>query len=297
MENDFIEVLLARMVDSTTSWIAHREAEKLDDVELIPRLIERIRIERKKDIRRDFYFILGHIGRNTGDIRAAKALLSQLAVETDKYILDSLFTALGRQRILPSCSDIIPFTRDSRWLVRQTAISALGSCPLPEAEETLIAILNFSSDHLDLTYASAALGKIGTKRAIPALMRMLDASTEDVKTSSLAALTQIGDVSILPFLLKALANSNGHVKMYAMNGILRHGDERAIDPVIERVKQIVSRERKQEIIPSELVEALEFLLRYASTDKRITELVHTIYTKKLDRLFPEERKWLEAHRG
>ncbi len=291
-----IDRLVAQMADAETSWEAHREVEKLADVTAVPPLVERIAAERDRSVKENLYFMLGHIGRNTGDVRVAEALLSRLAVEADEYLLGKALEALERQPQVPDCRPVLPLAGDPRWQVRHAALSVLGSCASPRAEEALLEVLDASEEVHDLVYAAAALGKVGTPRAVPALTRLaLRGPSEDVKTSALAALTKIGDASLLPVFLEALADRNAHVRGYAMAALARHGDERAVSPVIDRVTQIVSRERKQKTLPSELIRGLEFLLRYAATDARIPALLRTIQQKRRDRLFPEEQRWMEEH--
>ncbi|WP_084822372.1 HEAT repeat domain-containing protein [Bacillus sp. SA1-12] len=162
---------------------------------------------------------------------------------------------------------MIQFINDKRTAVRHSAIEALRACKSSVAEEALIKIITESTDVYDLTYANALLSKIGTNKAIPHLINLLEHHKGDVKCSALWALNEIGDDSLLPTFLEALQDRSVAVKGYALLGINRHGNETAIKPVIERIKNMLKRKRNVE--SDDLILALGFLFVLKKTMRKL----------------------------
>ncbi|EEK74795.1 hypothetical protein bcere0007_7140 [Bacillus mycoides] len=86
------------------------------------------------------------------------------------------------------------------------------------------------------------------------------------------------------------------VKYEAVRSLYAYGDERAIKPICERMNKIVSRRRKNEVVPideSEIVIALRFLHKFADQEE-VLKTFDKVY-KKRGNLFMSERKWLRDH--
>ncbi|MGE7771398.1 HEAT repeat domain-containing protein [Viridibacillus arvi] len=279
--------------EDSPSWNAYRKAREITDISVIPFLNNLLEKSKDREIRDGIYFILGKIGENTGDERVVEILLKWLEKETDKYTLSSVLGRISEQKIVKECSAILKFIKDERWLVRQDAIRALRGCKSSIAEEALIKIISETTDEYDLTYANSVLFEIGTYKAIPHLLNLLDHTKGDVKCSALSALNEIGDASLLPTFLDALQDRSGAVKGYAMLGINRHGNETAIKPVIERIKNMLK--RKRNVVSDDIVLALGFLIRFEEGNEEIHKLFDWIKTKKWDFLFESEKKWITAN--
>ncbi|MFA6449912.1 MAG: HEAT repeat domain-containing protein [bacterium] len=303
MDEKQLNGLLARMnhSDSTfkdkpesVSWIAHREAEQLNDAALIPMLAESIARSKSKVARRSVYFAAGKIGKNTGSEKACAMLLEALERETDKYSVGAVLDRLAEQAAVPFSPKLVECARDARWIVRYSAIDALGKCRHPEAEAALIEIIGASEDPNDLLRACASIGRAGSPESVPCLTAALENPKTEVKCAVLLALQQIGDASLTPVFLGALEDKANDVKWYAMGAIASVGDGRAVAPVIERVKKIVSSQRKANQSPkSELVFALEYLIRHIGADKTIPDFLRQIRAKHWGRLFEPEKEWFE----
>ncbi|MGI2326860.1 hypothetical protein [Planococcus sp. YIM B11945] len=67
--------------DDTLSWNAHRKAEQLSDPNVIPFLDDLLEKSKNGEIRRKIYYILGKIGKNTGNKYAVNVLLKWLEKE------------------------------------------------------------------------------------------------------------------------------------------------------------------------------------------------------------------------
>jgi HEAT repeat protein len=104
------------------------------------------------------------------------------------------------------------------WQVRWEAIESLGKSESPAAERYLLKVLATSSDKSDLPLANSALGRVGSRAAIPALAELIHDSVEDVKVSAIHALGGLGDSTLTPLYLDALSDRSWVAKWSAMGG-------------------------------------------------------------------------------
>ncbi|OXB05008.1 HEAT repeat domain-containing protein [Flavobacterium pectinovorum] len=177
----------------TISWKALREAENVENTEYIPQLITFIDNEKDKKKRDRSYFLLGHIAKNTSDLKALDYLIYRIQKETDKYIIASLLDRIAAIK-KPIGTDLLPLiqaTKSDKWLIRHSAIQSLKNALDSVAETALIEILNDSDDPYDLVYTNATINTIGTLRAIPFLEKHLKSRKRDVKDSAKYAIEEI----------------------------------------------------------------------------------------------------------
>jgi HEAT repeat protein len=190
------------------------------------------------------------------------------------------------------------FTGHRAWQVRWEAINSLGDTDSPDAERYLLQVIASSDDAGDLTNASAALGRVGSQAAIPALSGLIHHSVEDVKSSAIQALGLLGDASLTPLYIDALSDRSWVAKWAAMAAIHRNGDERAIGPVVERLHTGLSRERRTNLGGwTEVMYAIDFLARWRSVDQSAGEAIDWVRSSRMDRLQPHERDWFESTFG
>ncbi len=178
---------------NTISWKALREAEKIDNVNYIPELIEFIDSEKDKAKRGCAYFLLGHIAKNTNNVKATEYLIKRVEKEKDKYIISSLLDRISDLK-KPKSIDLQPLINainSNKWQIRQSAICSLKNSENEISENTLIEILSESEDEYDLTYANATLNNIGTVKALPFLEKHLNSKKRDVKDSAKYAIEEI----------------------------------------------------------------------------------------------------------
>ncbi|USK68530.1 HEAT repeat domain-containing protein [Peribacillus asahii] len=293
MSSDEIELVYDKKmklyVSEGPSWNAYRKAEQLTDITVIPFLNNLLEKIKDKKVRDNIYFILGKIGENTGDERVVNILLKRLEVETNKYTLETILDQIANQKDVPDYSPIMKFIDDKRTAVRYRAIQTLSKCKHPIVEDALIKVIDESQDQYDLCYASGSLSDIGTIKSIPHLIRLLERAKGDAKCVTLYALEVLGDPMLLPIFMEAMQDRSPTVKSYALSGLLKYGDETAIDVVYKRVKTVLTRKRKIE--SDELALAFEFLNRYKKEQKRIQQLFEWIQSKKWGYLFDEEKDW------
>ncbi|WKL48074.1 HEAT repeat domain-containing protein [Flavobacterium pectinovorum] len=177
----------------TISWKALREAENVENTAYIPQLITFIDNEKDKKKRDRSYFLLGHIAKNTSDLKALDYLIYRIQKETDKYIIASLLDRIAaiKKPIGTDLQPLIQATKSDKWLIRHSAIQSLKNALDSAAETALIEILNDSDDPYDLVYTNATINTIGTLRAIPFLEKHLKSRKRDVKDSAKYAIEEI----------------------------------------------------------------------------------------------------------
>ena len=177
----------------TISWKALREAEKLDNIDFVPQLIDFINQEKNKNNRDRAYFILGHLTKNTSSPSATQFLINRLTKESDKYVISSLLDRIADLN-KPTGTDLIPIidaTKSDKWLIRHSAIHALKNSDDKIAEHTLIEILEKSEDPNDWINSNSSLNNMGTSTAIPYIEKHLTSRKRDVKMSAKLAIEEI----------------------------------------------------------------------------------------------------------
>lgn len=207
MDRKQLEELIGRMAvvekyqnsSESVSWNAHREAEKLTDIFILPILKEIIQEKAKpkeRHIRDNAYFIYGKILKHSFDWDGCAFFIQRLAVETDKYVLSHMLDRLA-DIVIPVDMDIFPViyhTQSEKWLIRHSAIKALGSCATQESREALAYYIGQSDEKkykYEITYANAAMGKIGTVEYIPLLENHIHSRRPDIKGSAQIAIERI----------------------------------------------------------------------------------------------------------
>ena len=280
--------------EGSPSDLAYEIARRFQDVQMLPVLMDLLEQTKRLDMKQRFYFMLGMIGTNTGDIRVADLLLEQLAQETKPTLIVKILDELAKQERIHDATDIIKYIEDARSAIRNSAIEALRVCRGDEAEDALIRFITTSTDSFEIMSANFVLATIGTERVIPYLLPLLDHPKGDIRHSALNALSELGDDSFLPLFVKGLEDRSVDVKAYALLGIAKHGDASAIQPIIKRVKTMLK--RKRQIQSNEILTAFRFLNRYRQSDKTIPELFDWIIMKRWDVLFDEEQQWLTEYR-
>ena len=280
--------------EGSPSDLAYETARRFQDIQMLPVLMDLLEQTKRLEMKQYFYFMIGTIGMNTGDVRVADLLLERLAQETKPTLIKSILDELANQERVDDATDIIRYVEDSRSAVQNSAIDALGSCRGALAEEALIRFITTSTDSFEIMSANFVLATIGTKRVIPHLLPLLDHPKGDVRHSALNAISELGDDTFLPMFIKGLEDRSIEVKAYALLGIAKHGNASAIQPVIKRLKTMLKRQRQ--IQSDDGLVALRFLNRYRQSDKTIPELFDWIITKKWDTLFEEEQQWLTEYR-
>ena len=285
--------------EGSVSWNAVREAETLSDPSIIPiamNLVTRLKSDNQRDA---LYKILAHLGQHLENREVFSFLIERLSVESNKYVLSSLLAHLGalgtEYRGILSVKQLTPYATHSAWQVKYDAIQVFHLCDPIEAECFLRSQLDEQAhDTMALTYLIGELNYVGRKETIPSLVKLVDHPNGNVASSAIRALTTLGDASLFPIYIQAMGRRSIEVKYDAMMAILKHGDERALPVVINRVKQLVRRKRVVE--HDDLIVAMTFLSRYI-VDDEVRRLFLSLYHKKWDVLFQSEQEWLRKHQS
>lgn len=182
----------------SVSWNAYREAEKLTNPDIYPLIkdiILNIPTSRGNKLNA-VYFIMGKLLKNTPSAEYLNFYIHRLSVESDKYLIHSMLDLLACVQI-PSDTDIrniIDCTTNDKWLIRYSAINALGACNTNESRETLASFVCQTDEKKyrnEIIYANASLGRIGTVEDIPLLEQHIASRIRDIKSSAEFAIKQI----------------------------------------------------------------------------------------------------------
>lgn len=197
----YLQDLISRMTvrekvmnsEESISWHAYREAESLQELSVLQELDTFLRGGPPKAERSAAYFMVGALGENLKESRCASTLISNIPSETDKQALATLLGSIAKVPIGigTDLGPVYDLLRDTRWLVRHSAIQALRTSTAPETEDRLLAVLVESTDPHDKVYCHSVLNRIGTLKSIPALQAGLGSSKRDVKLSAKAAIQEI----------------------------------------------------------------------------------------------------------
>jgi len=197
----YLQGLLTRMAAKCTepdssksvSWVAHREAERLNDLTMVDELSDHLQAEQVRQRRLACLFIIGKLGANQAHYDCAEIILAALAQEQDKYVLSA---ALDLIRDIPkpasvNLSFVYDLLADPRWLVRHAAIRALEGSEASASEDCVLHLLSTTTDADDQIYCHSTLNRIGTARSIPHLEKGAESRKRDVRMSAQSALAAI----------------------------------------------------------------------------------------------------------
>ena len=107
---------------------------------------------------------------NAGAVDAAPLLVARLS--DDGWMVRSASAeALGKLRFAPAVPGLIAMTRDTEESCRAVAAQALGEIATPEADAALLA------DHIDVQWVWPHLIRIGDRRVLPRMRKVLKQGT------------------------------------------------------------------------------------------------------------------------
>ena len=190
----------ARTSDLSVSWQAHREAEAISDPSAFPWLygiVEANPGKKAGDVRDNAYFIIGKLLKNSFDREACEFLIQRLEVEDNKYVLSRMLDRIT-ELTLPTEMDITPIvacSKSEKWLVRHSALCALGALATKQSREALAFYLEQDDEKQyrdEMIYANASLGRIGCAEDIPLIEKHLHSRSPAIRDSARFALERIG---------------------------------------------------------------------------------------------------------
>ena len=179
-------------------WLAHREAEKLDDPALYPVLESVIVANEGKenaDIRKGAYIIIERLLKNCFEKAYVDFLLRRAEIETDRDVRVAVLNALSDVKVTGASdvSILIALADHPAWQIRFAALCALGSFSSLESKNALYAFLERDRKKYkdEIVYAIASLGRIGTADDIPALEKFLEVRIQDMRIAAEFAIGRI----------------------------------------------------------------------------------------------------------
>lgn len=138
--------------------------------------------------------------------RVVESLAEHLTTETDRGVRQSLVLALGRLGDDQGLAALLQALQDRDLMVSEEAANALARYNTPAAFEALLATLSLKTNSQDWQtrrLAAESLGKLGDRRAVPALIESLRDPHNLVRPAVALALGQLGDLQALGPLKKA----------------------------------------------------------------------------------------------
>lgn len=289
----------------TTSWQALREAEQLANHTYIPLLYQYILKEEDKDRRRAACFIIAQLSRNTNDPEVMRFLVDRLRTEQDTDMITAIQQDIESALPIPGYVDLQPLfnnTLSANNNVRRSALLALRSTNNPAVEEWALQLLRRSVIDYDVYYITLLLQRTGTRRSLPTLRRLLDHNMQEVKSLAFNIIADIEKEKEAMFYVRCLLR--GHLKFEAMEAIYKYADENAVQAVITRITELLSRRRSGnnrlsiETVKNgitDLILGMEFLLRFRNAKSDVKKVFSWIRDKRADYLLPEERDWMQRH--
>jgi hypothetical protein len=168
------------------------------------------------------------------------------------------------------------------------------------SEMKLIEIVNDAKSLWEVYRAAILLRKYGTPAAVPALQKAMYYPMQDIKITALGAIATICKGDGCHLYVSALQDPQYREKCAAVTAIYEYCDERGIEPVIARVKQMLSRKRRgiyygpnQE---TEITYAITYLDKYSKSHDEILILFAQI-SHKWSFLWEHEQAYLKKHIG
>jgi serine/threonine-protein kinase len=175
--------------------------------------------------RRSAVEVLNAIG-NSGSV---KYLLEAVSQDDDWWVRSRASDALARiggDRVRQAVLELI---RDKDENIRRAAIEIINTNPDKSTVDHLIEATR-DDDWWVRERAADALAEIGDKRALPALLEMLNRNDRSLPVA-IAALGRIGNADVLKQLLPYVRKSEKEISVAAINAVAQLADERLAEGV------------------------------------------------------------------
>lgn len=186
-----------------------------------------------------------HAAKACGDIRDGRALDALIFAcrDRDGAVKSAAAEALGKIGDPKAVPALVKLFRDSSKTVRETAGTALVAIGAPSVEALLEALKD--KDYVVRCHAARALGGMTTDyqigrtwvtdpRVVEALIAALKDPDRAVREDATIALGQIGDARAIDPLLEAM--KDGAVKRHAIMSLGMIGDARALPAVLDAMR-------------------------------------------------------------
>lgn len=164
-----------------------------------------------------------------GDARGREIIAAVLADKWTKTRREAAWTiatsATSSELLVPSLE---PALADASLNVRNYAADALGRIKARSATD---ALLNYVSDHENLSRIVEALSRSGDPRALAAITACLADSAVPVRVAAAIGLGQVGDIRAVPALVARLEDESPQVRTAVIFALTRLNSAEAIPPL------------------------------------------------------------------
>lgn len=169
----------------TISSDAHEEARNLRNEELLPVLFELANQSKLEYDKSDLYFIIGCIGKNTGNFNAADFLLQQLKKEKAQIVCLTILNQLAEifKPLSLDVSYIMHLIEKRGYSIRRNAYRALINTE-HQMEDYFIEKLQQENRRDDIIELVDTIIYIGTKKSLQALEPLLKNRKLKIKYSA-----------------------------------------------------------------------------------------------------------------
>ena len=177
-------------------WKRKNQIQKEDCFILLREYIEQHEKRKDTKLRENAYTLTAKLLLRNFDLEGCQFLIDRLNLETNKYVLYTMLNGICCLQ-LPDTIDISPVvlcSKNDEWLIRHTAIMALGKSNTNASREAIrywVARKDEKQYKFELIYANAALGYIGDPDDIVLLERHMNSRIDDVKDSAIFAIDNI----------------------------------------------------------------------------------------------------------
>lgn len=214
----------------------------------VPGALRLLGTAQKVEQRRAAVMSLGSLGARAEDVdpRVGAAVVERLAVEAEWSIRNQLCSLLSALPKEPGAAKAIlaQAGADKEYMVRTSALKALGALRSPETFEPLLAMLDEKPkvERPGLPAVSIApdvlkaLGQIGDRKAVEPALKQLAAGDSQTRAAAAECLGKLGDKRAVEPLLKLLEDEKRPAAeiTLAADALGRLGDERAV-PALVRI--------------------------------------------------------------
>ena len=174
---------------------------------------------------------------------AVEPLITALK-DSDWLVREGAATALARIADVQAVEPLIAALSDEYLTVREQVTEALVRIGAPAVESLIEALKNKNSSMRK--QAAIALGRISDERSVEPLIAALKDENSIVRGQAVEALVTIGAPAVEP-LVAALKDEDSNVRGQAVTALGKIGDERSVEPLIVALKDENSSMREQAV--------------------------------------------------
>ncbi len=163
---------------------------------LLREYIERRTKQADIKARENAYSVFAKLLFRTFELEHCQFLVDCLKVETNKYVLHTMLSGISRLQLPEGVdvSSIVECSKNDEWMVRHTAIMALGKSNTDVSRKAVrywVEQKNVKQLKFEIIYANSALGYIGEPSDTALLEQHIHSCIPDVKDSAIYAINNI----------------------------------------------------------------------------------------------------------